>query len=375
MLRIALIRNAYSFDYGGAEKFPVYLATELKKYDFEPIIITRSPKLIEFSKNNKLKIIRGWWWSRQGWDGKYALAFPVYLFWQSILIVWYIGVFIKHKIDIVHPQSRDDFIAATVAGKLLNKKVIWTDHADLKYVLKNQNKIHKNPIGKLVYLSSKLANQILLTSFSEKKLIEKSLGRILPERFSVVYIGVSDTYKSSMKSRDKIVFVSTSRLVKAKGIGELIEAFTSLKNSSAILKLYGDGPEADYYKSITGDINNIKFMGHVDNVIKVLSESDIFVHPSYHESFGLSLVEAEMCFLPIIACNTDSIPEIVKDGVNGILVKPKNTFRLTKAMRLLIDKPELRHAMGKASRKIYLKNFQFNKIVKQKFIPLYKKLP
>ena len=78
-----------------------------------------------------------------------------------------------------------------------------------------------------------------------------------------------------------------------------------------------------------------------------------------------------MCGLPIIACTVGSIPEIVKDGVSGILVQPKNSKDLAEAMNTLINSPKLRAKMGQAGRQIYLENFQFDKIVKEKFLPLY----
>ncbi|QQS18936.1 glycosyltransferase [Candidatus Saccharibacteria bacterium] len=165
--------------------------------------------------------------------------------------------------------------------------------------------------------------------------------------------------------------VSTSRLVKAKGIGEMIEAFKLVDDANAKLKICGDGPDAAYFRSLASGISNIEFLGHVEDVVQILRESDILVHPSYHEGFGLSLVEAEMCGLPIIACNVGSIPEIVKDGTSGILVEPKNVDDLAKAMALLIKSHKLRIDMGQAGRKIFLDNFQFDRIVQEKFLPIY----
>ncbi|MGH7234237.1 MAG: glycosyltransferase, partial [Candidatus Saccharimonadales bacterium] len=99
----------------------------------------------------------------------------------------------------------------------------------------------------------------------------------------------------------------------------------------------------------------------------------VLIHPSYHEGFGLSLVEAEMCGLPIVACNVGSIPEIIEDGVNGILVQPKNSKDLAEAIDILVKDPGLRAKMGQAGRQIYLKKFQFDKIIKEKLLPLYEK--
>jgi glycosyltransferase involved in cell wall biosynthesis len=278
---------------------------------------------------------------------------------------------LRNHIDVVHPQSRDDFIAATFAARLLRKKVVWTDHADLKHIYMNHKSWYKNPVGKLVYFAGTLADHVMIECYNERKLIEQSLGKKLPANYSVIYIGVVDSYKPIKKNHDKLVFVSTSRLVKAKGIGELIEAFKLIDNKNVVLKLCGDGPEVTHFKSLAKDTKNIEFLGHVTDVTEVLRNSDVLMHPSYNESFGLSLVEAEMCGLPIIACKVGSIPEIVKDAVSGILVEPKDAKELADAMNHLIDNPNLRIEMGKAGRQIFLDNFQFDKIVKEKFLPLY----
>lgn len=366
-----MIRNSYSYDVGGAEKFPISLARVIAPIGYEPVILSANKKTLSMAKAARLKTARSPWWSFQNFSGFRIFLLPAYLIWILVVTVWYLLFFLKSRIDIVHPQSRDDFVAATFAAKLLNKRVIWTDHADLKYVYMNHKKWYKNPVGKLVYLAGHLADHITVGSHSEKKLIEDSLGGTLPTKYIVVQMGAVDSYKPAKQRGGKLIFVSTSRLVSAKGIGELIEAFRTTRSDDAVLKLCGDGPEAARFKTLAGDAKNIEFLGHVDDVIQVLRNSDILVHPSYHESFGLSLVEAEMCGLPIIACGVGSVPEIVEDGVNGILVQPQSAQGLAKAIAAMIKRPRLRIRMGRAGRQIFLKNFQLDRIVKEKVLPLY----
>ena len=372
MKRVALIRNSYSFDIGGAEIFPVNLGELLILNDYEPVVLSANRKTLEMSSESGLRTVRSPWWSFQNFSRLGLLLFPVYLFWEVFLTLWYFLFFLIKRIDIIHPQSRDDFIASTLAAKILRKRVIWTDHADLKYIYMNHKTWYKNPVGKLVYFASKLADSVVIESFSEKNLIETSLGMKSPDNYTVVYLGVVDSYKPTKRETNTpLTLVSTSRLVKAKGIRELIEAFTIIGSKDTILKICGDGPDADYFKSLASGIKNIEFLGHVDDINSVLQNSDILIHPSYHEGFGLSLVEAEMFSLPIIACKVGSIPEIVEDGVSGILINPKDPEDLAAAMNLLVNDTDLRISMGQAGRKIFLKSFQFDIIVKKQFIPIY----
>lgn len=373
MKRVALIRNARSYDFGGAEIFSISLAHQLDALGHKPVIVGAHKKTLSTARRSGLKTAKGPWWSFQDFSGSRVVLFSFYVVWILILTAWYFGFFLKNSIDVAHPQSRDDFIAATIAAKLLGRKVVWTDHADLKHIYMNHEKWYKNPLGKLVYFAGLLADCITLESHSEERLITKSLGKTLPKNYQVVYIGVVDSYEATVRSNSKPTLVSTSRLVTDKGIGELIEAFKSLEHNSAVLKICGDGPEAKHFKELATGIKNIEFLGHVNDVTTVLADADIFVHPTYHEGFGLSLVEAEMCSLPIIASNVGSIPEIVEDEVSGILVEPRDSRALAEAMARLIADAKLRSRMGKAGRAIFLKNFQFDKIVKEKFVPIYER--
>lgn len=372
---ILIIRNAYSYDFGGGERFPVELALLLSIHDFTPIVISRSERLLSLAQARGVKTTKGWWWSRQDFSGKRLLLFPLYVLWQLVLICWYLGIITKTRAATVHPQSRDDFIAATFAAKLLGKRVIWTDHADLKYIWQNHKIWYKNPTGKLVYVASKFTDYITLVSNSEKQLIETNLGHTLPAKFHVIHNGVRDAHiqpvQRKSKDKDSVIFVATSRLVKAKGIGELIQAFRQISPKQDVrLWLLGEGPEEVVFRNMAEDDPRIVFFGFPDNALAYVAAADIFVHPSYHEGFSISLVEACMLGKPLIACNVGGNPEIINHK-NGILVAPMDVTSLQKAMEKLLQKSGLRNEYGVAARAAFAEEFIFDDIVKEKFIPLY----
>lgn len=370
-----IIRNAYFHDFGGGERFPVHLAQELIKSDIEAIVVSRSPKLLDYAQDQNIKTVRGWWWSRQDWSGKKTLLLPFYLVWQLILFLWYIYLILRLKPRVVHPQSKDDFIAATLAGKLLRKRVVWTDHADLKYIYQNHKVWYKNPIGKIVYLMSKLADHVTLVSHSEQHLIEKQLMHPVPKNYQVIHNGVLDQNAIPAKrNKEEIVFCATSRLVTAKGISELIDAFKQLNTDSKFqLWLVGDGPERTKFEQQADKDPAIVFVGHTDEPLSYVAACDVFVHPSYHEGFSLSLVEAAMLGRPIIACSVGGNAEIVSDNETGILVAERNVESLKQAMKKLAEDEHLRKLLGQNARKVFLRGFQFDKIVTERFLPLYEK--
>ncbi|MDB5160734.1 MAG: glycosyl transferase group 1 [Candidatus Saccharibacteria bacterium] len=372
--KVLIVRNAYRYDFGGGERVPVNLADVLSRNGYKPTIVSRSPKLLEYAASKDLQTVHGWWWARQNWSGPRVLLSPAYFIWQILLTAWYLGLLTRLRPDVVHPQSKDDFIAATIAAKLLGKRVIWSDHADLKYVYLNDKVWYKNPIGKLVKLCSRGAYAIILTSQNDKRQVEETLGVKTDDKYKVIYNGIFDRPELLNKKHDgnKVIFAATSRLVTAKGIGELIEAFEQIdQDFPAELWLFGEGPEEKKFVAQAAGHSGIKFKGFPEDTLEQVAKADIFVHPSYLEGFSISLIEAAMLGKPIIACNVGGNPELVKDGINGILIPACNSGALASAMKKLATDKTLKEKYGKAARKTYEGNFVFENIIKEQYLPLY----
>lgn len=92
---------------------------------------------------------------------------------------------------------------------------------------------------------------------------------------------------------------------------------------------------------------NIRFVGFQENVYPYLSIMDIFVFPSLTEGFGIALLEAMAMQKPVIATNIGGIPEIVDDGITGILIPPKDPKAIARAVVGLLNDRELKTVMGR----------------------------
>ena len=376
--RILLIRNAASYDFGGAERFVINLGDELQQLGWQVTVASRHKEIGERARLAKVPFKKSpWLQSWQDWSGLRIALFPGYLIWQLYLIAWYVWLCKRLRVSVIHPQSRDDFIAATIAGKLLGLKVIWTDHADLKYVYQNVPVPIKNPVGKWVWRTSKKADAVTLVSHSEARLIARALAiEALPDHYQVIYNGVSDTpvqpLPRAATDKDAVVFCATSRLVTAKGIGELISAFEQVDQAiDARLWIVGDGPEAERFKAQATNQPHITFMGFQEDVHPIVAAADVFVHPSYHEGFSISIVEAARLAKPIIACSVGGNPEIIHNTVNGLLIPSQDADALATAMLQLGKNAPLRAQYGAAARQIFTENFEFDRIVAERFVPLY----
>lgn len=103
----------------------------------------------------------------------------------------------------------------------------------------------------------------------------------------------------------------------------------------------------------------VTFHGEVDDesLRGFYAAADMFVAPSRFESFGLIFLEAMIFGKPTIGCRAGGIPEVVSEGITGILVEPGNVEQLADAIRELVRDSELRERLGSAGRDIYLENF------------------
>ena len=149
---------------------------------------------------------------------------------------------------------------------------------------------------------------------------------------------------------DKKDFVITfvGRIVKDKGINELIEAFVDLskKYNNLKLLLVGDyeehlNPIKKENKILIDSLDSIITVGFQNDIRDFLSITDLFVLPSYREGLPNSLIEAGSFGIPLLATNINGCNEIIDDGITGILVEKKSAKKLEEAIDKLLEDKEL----------------------------------
>ncbi|MCD4735995.1 MAG: glycosyltransferase family 4 protein, partial [Bacteroidales bacterium] len=172
-----------------------------------------------------------------------------------------------------------------------------------------------------------------------------------------------------------ILFVSA--LWPYKNALNLVRAFAILVRKHKLpnyLVIVGSGWES-YKKEIireskdSGVFDRIVFTGHIDNTIinAIYSCADVFVYPSYYETFGLTVLEAMASGTPVVASNSSSIPEVVGDA--GLLVDPDSIEKMAEAIYQLISNDSLRnHYLRKGLERAKL--FTWEKTVRET-VPVY----
>lgn len=134
-----------------------------------------------------------------------------------------------------------------------------------------------------------------------------------------------------------------------KGHKYLIEAFNRLQKNmpSLHLVLVGTGPIEQELKAKYGANAHIHFLGWRKDIPQILRASDLFVLPSLREAFGLSILEAMACNVPVIATETGGAKDIIENGKSGLLVPPGDSESLLKAIKTLLDNPGQRKDLAK----------------------------
>jgi glycosyltransferase involved in cell wall biosynthesis len=142
-----------------------------------------------------------------------------------------------------------------------------------------------------------------------------------------------------------------------KGAFDLIEAFAALPAASrhhTELVLAGNGDLAAANQLITSlgleDKISILTWLNPEQRDKLLATADVFILPSYHEGLPMSMLEAMAWRLPVIVTPVGGIPEVIRDGRNGLLVEPGHREQLVQAMAQLIEDETLRLSLGLAAR-------------------------
>lgn len=147
------------------------------------------------------------------------------------------------------------------------------------------------------------------------------------------------------------VLGSLGRLDEQKGYELLVEALARIPDATGVI--VGEGSlraELETRAAALGVGARLRLPGWSDDARSHLPEFDVFVLPSRYEGFPLSILEAMLAGLPVVASDVGSVSEAVVDGETGFVVPPGDVDALTAALRRLVDDPDLRRSLGAAGR-------------------------
>ena len=181
--------------------------------------------------------------------------------------------------------------------------------------------------------------------------------------------------KGQVKNKKKIILMTGRTSYPPKGFSILRKACKELLKKRDDFRLYFTvDPEFEIDNLDEREKNNLIFINWTpqDTLPVLYNSCDICVVPStWREPFGITAIEAMSCGKPVIASKIGGLEGIIDDGKTGLFFEPGNVESLMQKLELLLDSEEVRVEMGKAGRKKAEKEYDWNKIIENLYLPLF----
>jgi glycogen(starch) synthase len=260
-------------------------------------------------------------------------------------------------------------IAANMAGHL---DVDDADNVDdpMRRLMKLEQRVIEE--GDLFHANSEAVAETIRSTYVEQ---------LDPVRWEVVHLGLVDNQRPAQIENDgrlQVFFVG--RFEMRKGIDTFLEAVSHVAPDFPHVDFIAAGEDRPLAPgqpkfgeqwlethATAAWIEQVRIVGPVtdDELHRLYNESDLVVLPSRYESFGLVMVEAMIHGKALISCDTSGIRDVVRDGVDGVLVEPGNATAVEHAMRRLLDNQSARETLGAAARQRYLDSFHIDRFAER----------
>lgn len=358
---------------GGAERLALNIVNSLQS------ISNIDVQLITFGSENDYKFLT----DSLDWKVIPSRVIPS-LSWKSQVHVKQLQAYIDaFQPDVIHSHLFEaEMVLAHILLPLKTKRIVHF-HDNMHQFRNFQLKTLFNK----TYLTDFFEKRIVLKSYSENttaicisKDAQKFADNVLPGRFSkkLLYNAIdlerfkNDHYDNN--SFNEIAIIGS--LVDKKGHDLAIETIRELVNRNIKIHLHilGDGPNKNRLEGLIDELNlqsNITMHGLVDHPEDFLKNCKIYLHTASHEPFGLVLIEAMACGLPVVCTDGRGNWDLIQEGENGFMVGERDPKLLADKIELLLKNDILRQEMSEKARK-FAQGFGMEKYV-ESLILLYQK--
>ena len=284
-------------------------------------------------------------------------------------------------IHMVHPTALTAF--SGVIGKILGKPVVF----GIRVLGPHTTKVIRRIFNKLMWeITLIFSDLVLFVSEDTKKFHSDIKGIVIPNGIDIEKFYPSDALRGITRKElglnDELTLLYLGRVTYTKGIHELLEAFfevkrTNKKNMKLLIvgPILNDEKHTFFNKCKTLDIEkHVIYIGSQLDTHKYYCASDIFIFPSWgYEGMSRALLEAMACGLPPIANVVTGVLEVIEDGINGLLVEPRNVADLVQKINWCISHSEESKKLGLMARKTVQEKFSLDLMV-ERYIQVYNQL-
>ncbi len=286
------------------------------------------------------------------------------------------------RLDIIHahyaiPHATAGYLARQILGAANGGKVprvITTLHGT-DITLLGADRSYKE----IVAFSIAQSDGVTAVSESLKQDTYREFGHTRDIRVIPNFVDVTDTrrrdcddLRATFAPNGEKLVIHVSNFRPVKRVTAVIDVFRQIHDVvPSRLLMVGDGPEvpeAAAQVRTAGLSEHVRFLGDQEQVVQLLSASDLFLMPSAQESFGLAALEAMACEVPVVASRVGGVPELVEDGVTGFLCPADDLAAMAAvSIRLLTDNA-LHVRVAEAARARAVDRFADSRI-----IPMYER--
>ncbi len=282
------------------------------------------------------------------------------------------------KPDVVHANSAKAGGLGCLAGRMAGiKKILFTAHGwEFNAPRGTLSKIGMRFFSWLTIL---LSHETICVSEKVRDDVVRFL--FIGKKFTVIHNGIlckelrarADARASLLPGHEHAFWIGmVSELHPTKRIEDALHALKMLVGiyPNLLLVVLGEGSERAKLESLIGALglrDRAFLRGFVADAPQYEKAFDIFLHTSQSEALAYAILEAGCASLPVVATRVGGIPEIIEDGVSGLLVPPHNPHATAAALESLITDPARAHALGTALHTCVLTNFSQSKMLDATF--------
>lgn len=278
-----------------------------------------------------------------------------------------------HSFDIAHVHSPPSTMPSLLLTKALRRPLVVHSHG-VELVTKMSLFLRR-------FAGMRLANSVIAPSKEDRDRIMRCYS-ISPDNIVVVNHGVdTESFKPGPPSRAVLekfgltygekIMISVGLLQSRKGQWRILECLPQLLKRHPKLQYVNIGGyyDKEYANRIQARVNGlglnkaVRFLGQIPEIelVSLMNSADVCVHASSDEGFGLAVIEEMACGKAVIAFNTSTMPEIIENSVDGILVSPFGADGLSKAILGTLNDTKMAQEIGRAARAKVLRKFTWNR--------------
>ena len=272
----------------------------------------------------------------------------------------------EHRIEVIHAHHRT---AGYFAELLCRRKHI-------PYVVTVHDPWHSTPFKKshgrvfrrLIAVSDYLQRLFIARFHVPPERIRTIRNGVDPSRFEGIAHAEAARFRSAFSvGADEIVLSQISRISKAKGQFDLLHALRLLPPDLRYhCLIVGEGKERASLERLAESLGlsrKVTFCGYQSNIPVVLAATDVMLLPSHREPLGLSIIEAMLSHVPVIAANAGGVPEIITHGKDGLLFPAGDIPALARLIMQMVRDTSLRQQLAQAGHRTAIERFLVGRMI------------